>query len=136
MPGLSQKAVSDGIVQTLQNNDALFLLVGGRVQRAEDPTTSDLQLPAIVFRFLPGRTKFPTRSYRIFNIHFLIYSSKSYEECEEINVALEDAMHTFLVAQDGVNFVIYPVQAPSDNFIPEEGNFVLSNFWIARAVEP
>lgn len=128
--------MSDGIVQTLQNDDALFLLIGGRVQRAEEPTTVDLILPAIVFQFLPGRTKFPLRGYYIYNIHFLCYSSKSYEECEELNEAMNDAMHTFGVTQNGVNFVIYPVQAPSENFIPEEGNFALSTFWIARAIEP
>lgn len=136
MPGASQRAVSDGIVRTLQNDDTLFILTGGRIQRAEDPTTRDLTLPAIVFQFIPGRTHFPLLEYYIYNIQFLCFSSKSYEECEELHEAMNAALNYKKVAQNNVNFIIYPVQAPSENFIPEEGNYVLSTFWIARAIEP
>lgn len=134
--GQSQRAVAEGIVRTAQNDGTLFNLIGGRIQRAEDPTTRDLDLPAIVFTFLPGRTRFPQQKYYIYNIHFLVYSSKSAEETEEIYEALSDALHTQRIVQGNVNFVIYPVQAPSDNVIEDEGNFVLSGFWIARALEP
>lgn len=134
--GKSQRAVATGIIRAAQNDDTLFNLIGGRIQRAEDPTTRDITLPAIVFTFLPGRTRFPLQKYYRYNIHFLIYSSKSAEETEIVYEALMDALHMQRITQDNVNFVLYPTQAPSDNVIEEAGNFVLSGFWIAKAIEP
>ena len=135
MIGQAQDAVAVGIVRVLQNNDTVFNLVGGRIQEAEDPTTKDLTLPGIVFSFLPGRTKKFVPTYHLYNIQILVYSDKSKQECREIYEAVLDAMHTYRIAQDDSHFVIYPVQEPSDNVIEESGNFVLSSFWVAQAID-
>lgn len=130
------QAVSEGIVRCAQDDDTLFNLIGGRIQRAEDPTTSDITLPAIVFQFIPGRVKYPVQGYYIYNIHVLVYSSKSYRETEQIYTAFMGAMDNMLISHDDTNFHFRAAQAPSSNYIEEQGNFVLSVFWTARAVEP
>jgi hypothetical protein len=135
--GGSLKHVSAGIVQAAQDDDALFLLIGGRIVQAEDPTLRDMELPAVAFRYLPGRSKYPLRKVWTYTVQFLIYSNKSYEEAEEVYEALTEALsHKGFQHTGGTNFEMWPNQAPSSNFIEEDGEFIYSVFWTVKAIDP
>lgn len=130
------RSIHSGILRTLQADPTVFSLTGGRIFIGEPPQLKDVALPAAAFRLAGGTVDPDLKEFRRANMQLWVFSSKSYQECSAVYDAIADALNDILVTRDGVHFVAEERQSAFFNFDPANEDFILTNMFIVRAIEP